>query len=456
MVFVATLLPTEPSMEHWMSCSRQNMANQDNNTRRPSPTTPTTTPMTTTTTTTTAQPSSYPTLDKQSMRKRPPHVVPVVRDLSLYTTPLTEISSAPAAGPFSPLVESPVTPCSALSAPPTPFAPVQRKEPPETPHKEMVGPYTVIRTLGSGTFSHVKLAVDSSSGRKVAIKMLPKNPPPDTSAGPRRPTRKVSASMTNGTNEAAILRSLNHPNIVRLLDTFETPTHTCLVLEYVSAGELFDLVTGDPASLTPSRVRRIFTQLVRAVQYLHQNHICHRDLKIENVLLDETGAVKLADFGLARRFNPSCPSLVDRCGSEEYAAPEVVQAQPYDGRRTDVWALGIILFALLTKELPFSIRPGEKPRAMFHRIARGEYRFPITADAAGQHEHKKDEEHIQPPAENDDDEEEGDMGHVSEEAKDLVRRILTPNPQRRATIDQILAHPWMNQKDATESPRTSL
>ncbi|KAJ3183332.1 MAP/microtubule affinity-regulating kinase 4 [Gaertneriomyces sp. JEL0708] len=427
------------------------MANQGNNTRRPSPTTPTTT----TTTATAQSPSVHPyaTLDKQSIRRRPPHVVPVVRDLSLYTTPLTEISSAPAAGPFSPLVESP---CSAFSAPSTP-APVTKKEPPETPHKEMVGRYSVIRTLGSGTFSHVKLAVDPISGRKVAIKMLPKNPPPDTAVGPRRPVRKVSASMTNGTNEAAILRSLNHPNIVRLLDTFETPTHTCLVLEYVSAGELFDLITGDPASLTPSRVRRIFTQLVRAVQYLHQNHICHRDLKIENVLLDETGSVKLADFGLARRFNPSCPSLVDRCGSEEYAAPEVVQAQPYDGRRTDVWALGIILFALLTKELPFSIRPGEKPRAMFHRIARGEYRFPITAAtaAAGQPEH---EEHAFPEKEDDDDDQEGEdhIAHVSEEAKDLVRRILTPNPQRRATIDQILAHPWMNHKDTTSSPRTSL
>ncbi|TPX72864.1 hypothetical protein SpCBS45565_g00231 [Spizellomyces sp. 'palustris'] len=275
------------------------------------------------------------------------------------------------------------------------------------PTTECVGPYVVLKTLGSGAFSHVKLAVHSRDGKRVAIKMLEKHTP------------NSLHSPHQASNEASIIASLHHPHIVRLLDTIETPSHNCLILEYVPGGELYDLIADHPNMLTEDTIRRIFRDLVQAVKYLHINNVCHRDLKIENVLLDSSQNIKLTDFGLAKRFNPHIP-LTTRCGSEEYAAPELVQAQPYDGRKTDIWALGIILFALLTGELPFSVRPGERPRGMFHRIARGDFKFPNSPG-------------------------------VSDSAKDLVKRILTPNPKRRATLDEILRHPWMAEKEVAKT-----
>ncbi|RKO88960.1 kinase-like domain-containing protein [Blyttiomyces helicus] len=268
-----------------------------------------------------------------------------------------------------------------------------------------LGAYEVLRTLGSGAFALVVLARDRRSEREVAIKLLSKS-------------RGVGKDGFLGghAQELDILKSVSHPNIVSLLDSFDTPAYHCLVLEYVPGGELFDLISS-PTALAEDAARRIFGELVDAVGYLHEKRICHRDLKMENILLTATRSIKLTDFGLARRFDPSIP-LVARCGSEEYAAPEVIQAQPYDGRKTDIWALGIILFALLTKHLPFCILPGQRPKTMFHKIARADYRFPASAEG------------------------------VSEDAKDLVRIILQANPARRATIEEICAHPWLMRGDA--------
>ncbi|KAI8915390.1 kinase-like domain-containing protein [Powellomyces hirtus] len=276
---------------------------------------------------------------------------------------------------------------------------------------ETAGPYIILKTLGSGAFSHVKLAVHARDGIRVAIKMLEK-PTTSSSASAAATTNMLSEQARN---EASLLDSINHPNIVRLLNTFETETHSCLVLEYVPNSDLYELITNHPQSLTPQFVRRIFRELCSAVGYLHARNIAHRDLKIENILVDSEAGVKLTDFGLAQQFDPAIP-LTTRCGSEEYAAPELIQALPYDGRKIDVWALGIILFTLLTNEMPFTHRPGERPRRMFHRIARGDYHFPETVPG---------------------------KRAISDQARDLVKKMLTTNPQKRISIEAVLKHPYL-------------
>ncbi|KAJ3179149.1 hypothetical protein HDU87_003107 [Geranomyces variabilis] len=302
---------------------------------------------------------------------------------------------------------------------------------------ETVGPYIILKTLGSGAFSHVKLAVHARDGVRVAIKMLEKTPPKSHHAAAAGGASAHAHLATQARNEASIISSLNHPNIVRLLTTFETDRYSCLVLEYVPNSDLYDLITNHPASLTPEFVRRIFRELVSAVAYLHAQNIAHCDLKIENILVDSDTGVKVTDFGLAQRFVPDGPLLTTRCGSEEYAAPELIQALPYDGRKIDVWALGIVLFTLLTNEMPFTHRPGERPRRMFHRIARGDYAFPLGGGGGGG----------------------GGGGHIGggrqpagAMAKDLVRRMLTTNPAKRITAEEILRHPYLTGEGSVLEP----
>ncbi|KAI8824266.1 kinase-like domain-containing protein [Fimicolochytrium jonesii] len=284
---------------------------------------------------------------------------------------------------------------------------------------ESVGPYIILKTLGTGGFSHVKLAVHIRDGKRVALKMLekPRSVKQGQANGHGPESEQLQTAIDQAHREAALIESLKHPHIIRLLTTFETETHSCLVLEYIPNSDLYELMTAHPASLTEAFIKRIFSEMCSAVAHLHRNNICHRDIKIENILVDSDTGVKLTDFGLATRFTPGV-LLTDRCGSEEYVAPEVIKALPYDGRKTDVWALGIILFALLTGELPFNVRPGSTLRSMFHRIATGSYKFPPPQPG-------------RPP--------------VSDLAKDLIRKILTTNPVKRPSVEEVLSHPWLAQ-----------
>lgn len=154
------------------------------------------------------------------------------------------------------------------------------------------------------------------------------------------------------------------------MSAFSTQKHHVLVLESVNGGELFDYLASDQAEIAQREwlVRRIFGELANAVGWMHSINLVHRDIKLENILLTQnpralqpltpaalpTGPlVKVSDFGLSRFVDPASPILETRCGSEEYAAPELVMGKRYDGRKTDVWALGVVLYALLTGSLPF-------------------------------------------------------------------------------------------------------
>lgn len=250
-----------------------------------------------------------------------------------------------------------------------------------------------LRQLGQGTFSTVMLATREKIPahptpeieahldvhKLVAIKIVQHGP-----AGGADEER-IEVSLQR---EVAMLKRVSHPSLIHLKACEDQPTRSLLVLTYCPGGDLFDFASNRRDLLGPALVQRMFAELVSAVQYLHAAWIVHRDIKLENVLVNLPAAalrdlpdprthpyplITLTDLGLSRRM-PEPPQdihLHTRCGSEDYAAPEILLGQPYDGRATDAWALGVLLYALTEGRLPFDAPPGRPDRSRnTHRIAR--------------------------------------------------------------------------------------
>ncbi|KAK3816390.1 MAG: kinase-like domain-containing protein [Benniella sp.] len=254
--------------------------------------------------------------------------------------------------------------------------------------KHTVGPYKLLRNIGQGSFSEVKSAVDTRTGEHVAIKVM--------SRAMIQSSDRLGISVRR---ESDLLKSFQHPNIVGFREVVETSTQMCIVLDYASGGELFEFVAKKRPLATEQDIQYIFAQIVDAVDYLHQNNIVHRDLKLETPLRP---TVKLTDFGLAKVIEQDAPLLTTRCGSEDYAAPEIILGQSYDGREADIWSLGVVLYALLVGFLPFNTRA-------------------TTI--------------IVPKMR--------DVNAVSDEAKDLVRWLLQIQGSRRPTSRELREHPWV-------------
>ena len=248
-----------------------------------------------------------------------------------------------------------------------------------------------LRQLGQGTFSKVMLAtrervpahptLETEEGldmhKLVAVKIVEHGP-----AGGADEER-IETSLKR---EVEMLKSVSHPSLIHLKACEYQPTRALLVLTYCPGGDLFELASQKLGILTQQMVQRICAELVSAVRYLHAHRIVHRDIKLENVLVNPRDLQKIAeplehprpiitltDLGLSRRIPepPASPLLTTRCGSEDYAAPEILLGQAYDGRQTDAWALGVLLYALMEGRLPFDAPPGKPNRSRnTHRIAR--------------------------------------------------------------------------------------
>lgn len=175
------------------------------------------------------------------------------------------------------------------------------------------------------------------------------------------------------------------------------------MLEYVDGGDLFDYMIRRGSLPEPEAVS-IFVQILKAVEYCHHFNICHRDLKLENILLDKNNGVKIADFGFAA-LQPPGWKLARSCGTPHYAAPEVIGGGEYNGPPADIWSCGIILFALLNGTVPFD---DDDHMAVLQKVRIGTYTMPQ---------------------------------HMSAEAKNLIHRILTVNPDQRITMEDIWKHP---------------
>ena len=255
--------------------------------------------------------------------------------------------------------------------------------------------YKFIKTIGVGTFGKVKLSIHLPTKEYVAIKILEKS--------------KVIAQMglERIEREIEFLKILNHPNIIQIYEVIDAPKNFYIVMEYASGGELFHYIVRKKR-LDEKEASFFFTQLIFGIRKIQKKKICHRDIKPENLLLTEKRIIKIIDFGLSKQYKDT---LSSQSGSPCYAAPEMIKGNEYSGLMIDIWACGINLYAMICGYLPFDDKDNN---VVFDKILQGNVVFPDET-----------------------------IVHVSNEAKDLILKILTPDPSKRIKIDEILNHPFM-------------
>ena len=264
--------------------------------------------------------------------------------------------------------------------------------------------------LGKGAFSTVydaKSLKDGDSNANVAIKCIPK--------GTLTHDDKLAI-----TDEATILQSLDHPNIIKLVDFFEEPNSFFFVTEKVEGGELFDRIV-EKEYYNEKTARDAMRALLNSVEYMHGKRIVHSDLKPENLLLiskKNDALLKIADFGFAAtcddNANDGYGDLKRQCGTPSYVAPEVLFRHDY-GTKVDMWSIGVILYILLSGYPPFI---EDTQPELFEKIIQADYEF--------------DEE---------------SWNHISSEAKNLVSSLLEVHPKKRFSAKEALNSEWMNKED---------
>ena len=261
--------------------------------------------------------------------------------------------------------------------------------------------YKIVRKLGEGNFSTVKLATHSLTGEKVAIKILEKT----------KVTKLEEKERIN--RELAIMRKLNHYNIVKLYQIVETKLTIYLIQENVPGKEFMEYLT-KKGKLKEVEACKFFHQIISALEYMHQCGVAHRDFKPENILITEDDTVlKIIDFGLGNIYKNS-QLLKTACGSPCYAPPEMIKEESYDGAKSDIWSSGIILYLMLCGKLPFY---HEQNQIMYEQILSGKFEHP---------------------------------NFLSDNAKDLLDKIIEVDPKKRLNFEEIKSHPWFNIIDKNE------
>ncbi|KAJ3381971.1 hypothetical protein HDU84_004724 [Entophlyctis sp. JEL0112] len=278
----------------------------------------------------------------------------------------------------------------------------RQRHPPHHPIP-MLGPYQLKRTLGEGEFGKVKLAVHSRSNAEVAIKLCKKAQVLASPNGYVKLMREIST-----------LKQVKlHPFIITLIEVIETDIYIAIVMELAKGGELFEHILAS-RYLKEDESRRIFAEIICAVGYIHSIGIVHRDLKLENILLDESRGVLVTDFGFANKSKGPEGLLRTSCGSPCYAAPELVTRDGYVGESADIWSCGVILYSMIAGYLPFDDDPenpdGDNINLLYNYIMETKLEYP---------------------------------DYVPADCRDLIDRILVPDPKFRADINEIMNHHWM-------------
>lgn len=260
--------------------------------------------------------------------------------------------------------------------------------------------YKFVKLIGKGAFGKVTLGLHKLTGKHVAIKTFEKS------------YMKDDFSRKKVFQEVYILKKIHHSNIIRLLEVFESSKHFFIVMEYAGAGDLLHYVK-KKRRLPENEARFIFKQVLYGLGHCHCRSVLHRDIKLDNVLLDNEKGIKLCDFGVSKIIKKH-QFIKEQCGTPAYIAPEIIADEGYEGFFADLWSLGVVLYAMLCGTVPFKA-PNMKELHVL--IKKGDYKFPVE---------------------------------ISEESKDLIRKLLVLNPEDRLSIPEILAHPWVKEDDEEE------
>ena len=270
--------------------------------------------------------------------------------------------------------------------------------------------YLYGRLIGQGAFGKVNIGLNILTGRVVAIKSFNK-----------KNLNKNGDNMKKILYETNLMKKLNHPNITKILEMFEDDEYILIAMEYINGGNLFSFVK-KRRKLSEKTARFLFRQIILGIKHIHSQKIVHRDIKLENILIDLNNNIKICDFGIGRILNSKNQMLHDKCGTPMYMAPEILlssKTKGYEGFPVDIWSAGISLYIMLSGTLPFNLKNNESSSIDSSNNNNIELQYSII---------KKEPKKIE---------------KISDEARDLLKGLLNKNPHKRLTIDQILNHPWL-------------
>ena len=279
--------------------------------------------------------------------------------------------------------------------------------------------YKIGRLIGQGGFAKVNLGLNVLTGRVVAIKSFNKT---------KKTKYGDNLNMDKILYEINLMRKLNHPNITKILETFEDEKFYFIIMEYINGGNLFSFVK-KRRKLSEKVAKFLFRQIILGIKHIHSQLIVHRDIKLENILIDMNNNVKICDFGIGIILSSEDQDLHNHCGTPMYIAPEIILStkdKGYKGFPVDIWSAGIALYIMLSGKLPFNLDDDyqddfdgynnnnnikEKNKKLKYEIVHNEPKY---------------------------------IEKISDEARNLLNGLLNKNPLKRLTCDQILNHPWLS------------
>ena len=274
--------------------------------------------------------------------------------------------------------------------------------------------YLYGRRIGQGAFGKVNLGLNVLTGRVVAIKSFKKTK-----------EAKHNSNMNKILYETGLMKRFNHPNITKILEVFHDEEYMLIIMEYINGGNLFNFVK-KRRKLSEKTAKFLFRQIILGIKHIHSQNIVHRDIKLENIIIDLNNNVKICDFGIGKVINSPDELLYDKCGTPMYMAPEIILSNKkngYKGFPVDIWSSGITLYIMLSGTLPFTVKNKSIEELSLKDMKNKKESSDLKYQIVNGYPKK--------------------IKKISSEAKDLLAGLLNKNPDKRLTCDEILNHPWL-------------